>query len=34
MMYVFADDNSVVITETIPAAHEIMLRLAASRVKK
>lgn len=34
MMYVFADDNSVVITNTIAAAHEIMLRLAATKVKK
>lgn len=34
MMYIFADDNSVVITNTETAAREIMLRLAASRVKK
>ncbi len=34
MMYIFADDNSVIITDTESAAHEIMLRLAASRIKK
>jgi len=34
MMYVFADENSVVITDTNEAAGEIMLRLAASRVKQ
>jgi len=34
MMYIFADDNSVIITNTGSAAHEIMLRLAASQVKK
>ncbi|MCX6751949.1 MAG: hypothetical protein NTZ87_00395 [Candidatus Nomurabacteria bacterium] len=34
MMYIYADDNSVVITNTENSAQEIMLRLAASRVKK
>ena len=34
IMYVLADDNSVVITNTEKAVHEIMLRLAASRIKK
>jgi len=34
MMYIFADDNSIIITNTINAAQEIMLRLAASQVKK
>jgi hypothetical protein len=34
IMYIYADDNSVVITNTESSAHEIMLRLAASRVKK
>jgi hypothetical protein len=34
MMYILADDNSVIITNTINAAHEIMLRLASSRVEK
>lgn len=34
MMYIFADDTSVIITNTPNAAHEIMLRLASSQVKK
>lgn len=34
LMYVFANDNSVVITSTEKAAHEIMQRLSASRVNK
>ena len=34
LMYVFADDNSVIITDTENAVHEIMLRLAASKLKK
>ncbi|HTE49136.1 MAG TPA: hypothetical protein VK675_04470 [Candidatus Paceibacterota bacterium] len=34
MMYIFVDDNSVVITNTESAAREVMLRLAASRVGK
>jgi hypothetical protein len=34
MMYVFADDNSVIITNTISAAHEVMLRLNSSQVEK
>ena len=34
MMYIMADDNSVVITNTVNAAREIMLRLASSQVKK
>ena len=34
IMYVFADDNSVIITTTENAVDEIMLRLASSRVKK
>ncbi len=34
MLYIFADDNSVVITSTEAAAREIMTRLAASQIKK
>ncbi len=34
LLYVFADDNSVVITNSISALHEVMLRLAASRAKQ
>lgn len=34
IMYILADDNSVIITNTENAAQEIMLRLATSRVKK
>ena len=34
MMYIFANDTSVIITNTESAAQEIMLRLASSRVKK
>ncbi len=34
MMYIFANDTSVIITNTENAAQEIMLRLASSRVKK
>ena len=34
MIYIFADDNSVIITDTENTAHEIMLRLSSSRVKK
>ena len=34
MMYIFADDNSIIITSTENAANEIMIRLAASQVKK
>lgn len=34
MMYILADDNSVIITNTEKAAHEIMLRLAGSQIKK
>lgn len=34
MMYVFANDNSVVITNTEGAAGEIMLRLGSSQIKK
>ncbi len=34
MMYIYADDNSVIITGTTEAAHEIMLRLASSEIKK
>lgn len=34
MMYVFADDNSVVITNNHNAVREIILRLASSEVKK
>lgn len=33
-MYIFADDNSVIITNTESAGEELMLRLAASQVKK
>lgn len=34
MMYVFADDNSVIIANTKEALHEVMLRLAGSQVEK
>ncbi len=34
MTYIFADDTSIIITNTENAAGEIILRLAASRVKK
>ena len=34
MMYIFADDTSVVITNTENAAREIMLRLASSQIKR
>lgn len=34
IMYVLADDDSVVITNTENAAHEVMLRLASSKIKK
>jgi len=34
IMYVFADDNSVIITTTENAVDEIILRLASSEVKK
>jgi hypothetical protein len=34
MMYVFANDNSVVITNTTEAAREIISRLSAGRIKK
>ncbi len=34
MMYVFADDNSVIITNSQPAVHEIILRLASSQKKQ
>ena len=34
MMYVFADDNSIIITNSENATQEIMLRLAASQIKK
>ncbi|OGI62883.1 hypothetical protein A2818_02080 [Candidatus Nomurabacteria bacterium RIFCSPHIGHO2_01_FULL_40_12] len=34
LMYIFADDNSVIITNTTLAAREIMLRLASGQVKK
>ncbi|TSC78012.1 MAG: hypothetical protein G01um101424_146 [Parcubacteria group bacterium Gr01-1014_24] len=34
MMYIFADDTSVIITQTENATHEIMLRLASSQIKK
>ena len=34
LMYIFADDPSVIITNTENAAHEIMLRLASSQIKK
>lgn len=34
MLYVFANDNSVIITNTENAAREIMLRLASSEIKK
>jgi hypothetical protein len=34
MMYIFADDNSIVITNTKEAAREIILRLASSEIEK
>jgi hypothetical protein len=34
LMYIFADDNSVIITNTQSVAHEIMLRLASSQIKQ
>lgn len=34
MMYIFADDNSIIITNTISAAHELMLRIASSKLAK
>jgi hypothetical protein len=34
MMYIFADDNSVIITNSTNAAREVILRLAASQIKK
>lgn len=34
LMYVFADDSSVVITNTAEAANEVILRLSSSQVKK
>ena len=34
MMYIFADENSVVITNSQNATHEIILRLAGSRIEK
>lgn len=34
LMYVMADDNSIIITNTLAATHEIMLRLASGQVKK
>ncbi len=34
MMYILADDNSVIITNTENATHELMLRLASSQIKK
>ncbi|OGI65678.1 hypothetical protein A2642_00500 [Candidatus Nomurabacteria bacterium RIFCSPHIGHO2_01_FULL_39_10] len=34
MMYILADDTSVIITNTENATHEIMLRLASSQVEK
>ncbi len=34
LMYVFADDNSVILTQSENAVREIMLRLAASQIKK
>ncbi len=34
LMYVFANDNSVVITDSVNAVREIMLRLATSKIQK
>ncbi|MFA5840900.1 MAG: hypothetical protein WC847_01325 [Candidatus Paceibacterota bacterium] len=34
MAYIFADDNYVIFTDSQPAAHEIMLRLASAQKKK
>ena len=34
MIYIFADDHSIIITGTEAAAREVMLRLTSSRVKK
>lgn len=33
LMYIFADDNSVIITDSADAAHEVMLRLAGKQNK-
>jgi hypothetical protein len=34
LMYIFADDNSVIITSSQEAAHEVVLRLASGQVKQ
>lgn len=34
MMYVFADDNSIIITDSRDATREVILRLASSQIKK
>ena len=34
LMYIFADDNSIVITNTYDAVRELILRLASSQIKK
>jgi hypothetical protein len=34
LMYIFADDNSIIITDSSNAAHEILLRLASSQVQQ
>jgi hypothetical protein len=34
LMYIFADENSIIITNTPQAVHEIILRLASSKIKK
>jgi len=34
LMYIFADDNSIIITDSQNAAHEIILRLASSQKKQ
>lgn len=34
LMYVFADENSVIITNSLPVVHEVKPRLAGSQIKK
>ena len=34
LMYIFADENSVIITSSQPATHEIILRLASAEKKQ
>lgn len=34
LMYIFADETSVIVTNSVPASREAMLRLAGSRIRK